>query len=156
MTKLDDNALDTTKLDDGVWWDYDTKAPCPGNVPHATHGCFLIVPHLGSGFDGALAEEQLPYLEVFRKKADPDEQTTHTELVESTMRRCIAKAAAKTLLRGWANWEKPDGATLVWSEDEATKLMLDRRYLAYADFVGTAARSTEAALMREEESAKGN
>lgn len=153
--RMADVALDTRKLE-GVWWDFQTKEPCPGNKPHETHGCFLIVPHIGSRYDTALAEEQQPYLELIRRKPNDGERDAHATLVEDMLAKTSARAMARTLLRGWANWEKPDDTPLVWSEEEATRILGDRGYLAVRKFVESAASFNDAALAREEEQARGN
>ena len=150
--RFEDHALDTAKLK-GIWWSYATRQPCEGNQPHASEGCFLIVPHIGSGFDVALQEEQLPYLEMLRKSGDSEE---HAKLVEDMLAKTRARAVARTILRGWANWEMPEGTPLVWSEDQAAKILSDRRWLAIAQFVEQCSLNTAAAQAREEEQAKGN
>lgn len=140
------DELNLSKLDGGVWWNYSTKSTCPGNVPHPTDGCFLVIPHVGSRFAVVKEEMLLPYEALIREGKMPEER----------MRSLIAECVAKTLLRGWANWDDADGNPMPWSEAKATEILSDRRFLTYAHFVESAALSTKAALAREEEQAKGN
>lgn len=149
MPRFDDNALDPAMLD-GIWWDFSTGAPCPDNRPHAEHGCFLVVPKIGSRFDAVLAEEQLPYIELLRKSGED------VELRDKTLARCKAKAMARTILRGWANWQNADGSDMEFSEESAYRLLSDRRFLVYAEFVAECSVATHAARMREEVAAEGN
>lgn len=153
--KLSDHALDTERLE-GIWWDYETGAQCDCNQPHETHGCFLVVPVIGSRFDAVVHEEQRPYLEAMRKKPTDLEAAAHRDAVEQIMVRVRARALAKTILLDWRNIEKADGSPWPYSEDDAAVLFTERRWLQVAKQIELWSMSTDAAKMREEEQARGN
>lgn len=144
--RLSELRLSLDRIDSGVWWNYATNATCDGNAPHASDLCLLVVPYVGSGFDGAFQELLRPYFELLRKG----------ELPEATRAKLMGEAHAKTVLRGWANLEEDDGTPLPWSEAKAAELMSDRRWLVLSTFVCRAANHHAAALAKEEEAAKGN
>lgn len=154
--RLDDHALDTTKLDEGVWWDFHTKEPCRDNKPHDSHGCFLIVPVIGSKFSTVVAEMWLPYAELARKKPSAAETEAHQTALEAAVATVQAKAIARCILKGWANWEAADGSPLVYSEAKAADILAERRFLALRQFIESAAANNAAALAREEQQAQGN
>ncbi len=152
MAKLSDAAMDTGLLKGGVWWDWSTQATCPGNEPHEENGCFLIVPTIASRFEAVLADEVAPYAEVFRRKPPDAEKDEHQAVVDREFYKCRARAMARTILRGWANWDELED----WTEDKAAAFLSDTRYMLFADFIARCSRNNEAALAREEEQAKGN
>lgn len=156
--KLSACKVDVNKVDNGVWWDWTTRATCPGNVPHAEHGCFLVVPSVAGGYLLALAEEQQPYMATLRLPApkDADAARDHAALVESITRKTRARAIAKSSLRGWANWEDDDGQPIVYSEETAAAMLAKREWLLLLDFVQTAAFNVDAIMAREESEALGN
>lgn len=154
--RLDSIALDTDLLKSGVWWDFSTRMPCPGNKPHGDHGCLLIVPAIDSGFRQELETLMLPYAEMLRKKPDADEAQHHADALEAVRWTVTAKALARKVLVGMANWERSDGTPIEYTADEGAKILSDKRFLALRQFVENASAETEAARSREEEQAAGN
>lgn len=154
--RLDSIALDTGLLKAGVWWDYSTRLPCPGNKPHSDHGCLLIVPAIDSGFRAELDAILLPYAEMMRKKPDANDAQQHADAVAAVVWTSTAKAMARKVLVGMANWERSDGTPIQYDAEEGTRILSDKRFLALRQFVENAAAETEAARVREEEQAAGN
>ena len=145
--RLSDYESDPAKMANGVWWSYPGNCTVPGNVPHAKDGCFLIVPMIGNeAFANAFTAAQTPHLGTLRDKETPEE-------VAAALRKAIwAKAMSKAVLRGWANWDDLPPYT----EEKATELLIDPRWVLISEFVVRAANENRAALLREEEQAKGN
>jgi hypothetical protein len=146
MPKLSDHAIDPKKLE-GVWWDYERKSTCPGNRPTPGAGCLLIVPMVGNdAFHNALDERMTRHSGTLRDKVTPED-------VKRKIRQAAwAESAAGRILRGWAGWD--DMPT--FTEAKAVELLTDIRWKAVAEFVVMASNSIDAALLREEEQAKGN
>ena len=155
---MSDHKVNVEKVDNGVWWDFVTKATCPGNKPDASHGCFLVVPNLSGGYLMALAEEQQPYMATLRMATpeDPKAAEEHAALVDSITRRTRARAMARSSLRGWANWEDDDGNAIEYSQAAAMELLAKREWCLFLDFVQNAAFNVDAILAREEAEALGN
>lgn len=144
--RLSDHRLSLARIDNGVWWNFATNSTCADNKPHATDACFLVVPYVGGAFDVEFSTLCRPYAELMRKG----------DLPEDVRRDLVGRAHARAVLRGWANLEDDDGKPLPWSEDKATEIMADRRWLVLSTFVCRAANQHAAALAKEEEQAKGN
>lgn len=144
--RLSDHEIDPAKLG-GVWWDFTTLSTCPGNVPHPTNGCFLIVPMLGNeAFTKLYSALQLPHAGTLRSKDTPE------DAAQAIRRTIWATAMAKAVLRGWANWDDLPA----FNEAKAVEILTDIRWLIVSEFIARACGENRAALAREEEQAKGN
>ena len=145
--KLSDYELDPTRLQ-GVWWDFATASTCKGNVPTPGSGCFFIVPLIGNdGFTSAMDAGLARIAGTLRDETIPEEQK------RDLRRQVWATATARHILRGWAGW---DDLPASFDEARAIEILSDRRWLAVAEFVARACGEQRAAMVREEEQAKGN
>lgn len=145
--RLETVAVDTSLLVGGVWWDFETKAPCaPKTAPHEKHFCVLVVP-FGNEHARALDELRLPHLDEIRlnKGRLPDD-------VVASIR---GAALARTVLKGWANAEIDD-KPYPYSLANATELMVSARWTFIRKFVESAASDEHSLLAEEEAKAKGN
>ncbi len=146
--RLADHKLDVAKLA-GIWWDWETQAPCEANKPHETHGCFLVVPVVASQFDVEAMREQVPYAEMLHKRED-------AQACDAVLVRTRARALARTILLDWRNVEHADGTPWPYTVEAAESIFRDRCWLSVARQVEAWSMHTQAALAREEDKAKGN
>jgi len=155
--RLSDLQIDIEKADKGIWWNYATKSTCPGNKPHATDACFLVLPSLSNRLTNEVMEQRRPHADHLRNP--PDEADARGRWEDETreiIHRTRARAAARVALRGWVNLTDNLDQDIKWSEDAATQLLLDRANVVLLDFIELCAFSTEAVLAKEEEAARGN
>ncbi|MBK8100563.1 MAG: hypothetical protein IPK26_26015 [Planctomycetes bacterium] len=138
--RLADLTIDTTRADSGVWWSYETRQPCIGNVPHQDQFC-VQARALGDAFHSAMREAIAPYAMAARRgKIDDD-----------GFRRAVAKVWADHVVVSWANL---DG--IPFSPAKAVEFMAEPRYRLIREFVEQIAKAEWAYLADAEKEAQGN
>jgi len=138
--------VDPTKLH-GIWWDFITKAPVPGNAPHKEDPCFRIVPH-GAAFEATLQELMEPYIAARLRGRD---------VPADELRVLRAKALAQATLIDWANIEMGTPPKPVpYSREQAIEFLSDPKWELLRRFVENAFRHEAALLADAERSAEGN
>lgn len=142
--RLESIAIEPKRLTEGVWWDYETQAPCKGSEPHPTHFCVRVVPR-GSAFYRCIEDLRQPYWAEIKAGTLPIE--TAMQIRGEALGRFIAKEFAN------GEWQ---GRPLGNDEKSRIALLSDPRLDNLCIFIENAADNRSVLLAREEEEAKGN
>lgn len=130
-------------LEDGVWWDFETKTRCRGNVPHEQHACFRIA-YGGFRYVAELDRVRAPHLAELRVSKTPGD----------LLRRLHAEAML-IVLRGWCNIEM-DGKPFPFTPENALLLLGNADWTFVRTFIEQAADTQSAYLAEEHRQSVGN
>jgi len=152
MLELSGIKVDTQKLDKGAWWVVRMEGGeligNPVDKPKDDDAALLIVPS-GYAFERQSEREREPHLTKLRGGDLSDSER------DSLMNKITGTAVAKKILRGWQNITV-NGEAVIWTEEKATELLVQREWKFLLDFCLAAAGHRQATLAAQEAEAAGN
>lgn len=130
-------------LENGVWWNFETKSRCADNKPHVSDACLLIA-YGGFRFNAA----------IDRVRGENILEIRAGKLSEKKLKQMTAQAML-VILRGWVNITV-NGLPFEYSEENALEILTNDEWSFIRSFITHVCDMQEEYLKREFAESVGN